>query len=173
MQMGIIPKDGALPKDRAAAGKWTALDPIDACREALNKKPFRLLHSLVGHPLLSLEALAEVARDSDKRKDGIFLDAGDLSFYDKWGSTPPPKLSVCEIFEQIETARAWMVLHHLEIYPEYKAIQDAFGDFVQSNIAGPRDAKLLRNPDFQVFISSPGRKTPYHFDEETNFLMQI
>jgi hypothetical protein len=173
MQVGPITSERPVAREREAGVKWSTLDPIDACRQALNKKPFRLLHTLVGHPLLSLDALAAHAQDAVKRKDGFYHDAGDLAFTDKWGATPTPKLTVSEIFEQIETVGAWIIMHHLEVDPAYKAIQDEFGDFFRSNIAGPEDAKLLRNPDFQVMISSPRRKTPYHFDEEANFLMQI
>lgn len=166
---------GPDPRDNETAGKWTTLDPLDECRRALNKKPFRLLHSLVGHPLLSLDALAIQAQEAVKlkRKDGFYVEAGELAFGDKWDPARAPKLTVSEVFEQIETIGAWIILHHLEEVPAYKAIQDEFGDFFKSNIAGPEDAKLLRNPDFQVMISSPGRKTPYHFDEEANFLMQV
>lgn len=160
-------------RDSEAVGKWAALEPLEVCRESLNKRPFRLTHSLAGHPLLSLEALAAAARDAARRKDGIFLDAGDLAFTDKWGTTAAPKLTVSELFEQMETAGAWIILHHCEVDPAYKVIQDEFGEFFRSNIAAPEDARLLRNPDFQIIISSPRRKTPYHFDEEANFLMQV
>jgi hypothetical protein len=160
-------------RDREAVAEWTTLDLPDECRGALNKKPFRLLHSLASHPLLSLDALAVEAQEAAKRKDGFYFDAGDLAFTDKWGTVPKPDLTISEIFERIETVGAWIVLHHLEVNPAYKAIQDEFGDFFRGKLACPEDAKLLRNPDFQVFISSPRRKTPYHFDEETSFLMQI
>ncbi|WP_026607319.1 cupin-like domain-containing protein [Methylocapsa acidiphila] len=148
-------------------------EPAEQCRGALNRRPFRIGHALAGHPLLSLDALAAQAEAGSKRKDGFYFDAGDLAFTDKWGAKPTPNLTVAQIFDQIETVGAWIVLHHLEADPRYKALQDEFGEFFRKSIADPDDAKLLSNPDFQVFISSPRRKTPYHFDEETNFLMQI
>jgi hypothetical protein len=174
MNIFSVPKVSPVCIDgKSVETKWTALDPADECRRALNRKPFRLLHSLVGNSLLSLDALEAVAHDKVKRKDDFYFDAGDLAFTDKWGTVPAANLTVSEIFRQLETVGAWIIMHHLELDPAYKAIQDEFGDFFRTNIASPADAKLLRNPDFQVFISSPRRKTPYHFDEETNFLMQV
>jgi hypothetical protein len=174
MHIFSVPKVSPVCIDgKSAEAKWTALDPVDECCRALNRKPFRLLHSLVGSSLLSLDALEAVAHDKVKRKDGFYFDAGDLTYTDKWGTVPVPNLTVSEIFQRLETVGAWIIMHHLELDPAYKAIQDEFGDFFRANIASPEDAKLLRNPDFQVFITSPGRKTPYHFDEEANFLMQV
>ena len=175
MPFGLATRDGLGASDKETEAKWTAVEPIDACRKALNRTPFRLRHSLVGHPLLSLDALAIQAQEAVEveRKDGFYIEAGDLAFGDKWDPARAPKLTVREIFEQIETIGAWIILHHLEEVPAYKEIQDEFGDFVKSNIVDPDTAKLLRNPDFQVMISSPRRKTPYHFDKEANFLMQV
>jgi len=174
MNIFSVPKVSPVCSDgKSVETKWTALDPADECRLALNRKPFRLLHSLVGNSLLSLDALEAVAHDKVKRKDDFYFDAGDLAFTDKWGTVPAANLTVSEIFRRLETVGAWIIMHHLELDPAYKSIQDEFGDFFRTNIASPADAKLLGNPDFQVFISSPRRKTPYHFDEETNFLMQV
>jgi hypothetical protein len=38
---------------------------------------------------------------------------------------------------------------------------------------GHPGAQLLRNPEIRIFITSPNRITPFHFDAEVNFLVQI
>ncbi|MFB0491200.1 hypothetical protein ABIE45_003786 [Methylobacterium sp. OAE515] len=38
---------------------------------------------------------------------------------------------------------------------------------------GHSGAQRLRNPEILIFITSPDRITPLHFDAEVNFLVQI
>jgi hypothetical protein len=156
----------------AAAEKWTTVDPIEACRQALHKKPFRVRHPLAEHPLFAVDALIPVAEAAAKRHGDLYADVGDLTLADKWGSTPEPTMPIPELIERIETAGAWIVMKHVEVDPRYKALLDDYADFVRE-IAGPEGAKLLRNPEMLVFITSPNRKTPYHFDAEVNFVVQV
>ena len=152
--------------------KWTTIDPIEACRAELHKKAFAVHHPLAGHPLFSIEALTKVAEQAARRKGDIYVDVGDLSLSDKWGTTPKPDMTIPETIDRIETAGAWLVLKHVEQNPAYKALLDEYEAFVRE-IAGPEGAKLLSNAEMLVFITSPKRKTPYHFDAEVNFLVQI
>jgi hypothetical protein len=152
--------------------KWTTIDPIEACRAELHKKAFAVHHPLAGHPLFSIEALTKVAEQAAKRKGDIYVDVGDLSLSDKWGTTPKPDMTIPQIIDRIETAGAWLVLKHVEQNPAYKALLDEYEAFVRE-IAGPQGSRLLSNAEMLVFITSPKRKTPYHFDAEVNFLVQI
>jgi hypothetical protein len=83
-----------------------------------------------------------------------------------------PELPVAEVIRRIETAGAWIILKHVEADPNYKAVLDECAAFVRS-LAGPEGAKLLRNPEMLVLITSPNRVTPFHFDAEVNFLVQV
>jgi hypothetical protein len=161
------------PSSARADEKWTTIDPIAECRRALHSEAFAVRHPLAGHPLFSIDALAAVAEKAAKRKGGdLYVDVGDLSLTDKWGSTPSPTMPIGEIIERIDKAGAWIVMKHVEIAPPYKAVLDEYEAFVR-DIAGPEGSKLLRNAEMLVFITSPNRKTPYHFDAEVNFLVQI
>lgn len=151
---------------------WTTLDPIEECRAALHKRAFRVAHHLAGHPLFAVDTLIGVAQEAAKRKRDLYLDAGNVSITDKWGDIPVPDMPVSEVINRIETAGAWIVMKHVETDPRYKAVLDEWADFVRS-IAGPEGARLLRNPEMLVFITSPNRLTPFHFDAEVNFLVQI
>ncbi|WP_413989178.1 cupin-like domain-containing protein [Labrys okinawensis] len=151
---------------------WTTIEPIAECRKMLNNNAFVVHHALAGHPLFTVEALAKVAEEAAKRKDDLYWDAGDLSIMDKWGSVPKPDMTIRQVIDRIETAGAWMVMKHVEVDPRYKAVLDEFDAFVRE-IAGPEVSKLLSNTEMLVFITSPNRKTPYHFDAEVNFLTQI
>jgi hypothetical protein len=151
---------------------WSTVDPLAECRRELHKNAFAARHPLAGHPLFSIEALAKVAADACKRKGDVYVDAGDLTLADKWGTTPKPDMTIPEIIDRIETAGAWLVMKHVESDPAYKALLDEYEAFVRE-IAGPEGSKLLSNAEMLVFITSPRRKTPFHFDAEVNFLVQI
>lgn len=153
-------------------GRWTAADSLQECRLALHNKPFRATHALAKHPLFALDTLIEVAQEAAKRGNDVYFDAGAVSLSDKWGEIPIPKLPVSDVIRRIETAGAWVVLKHVEADPRYKAILDECADFVRT-VAGPEGAKLIRNPEMLVLISSPNRVTPFHFDAEINMLTQI
>jgi len=155
-----------------ATKQWSTVDPLEECRRALHKEAFAAHHPLAGHPLFSIESLTKVAEEAAKRKDDIYVDVGDLSLADKWGTTPSPDMTISEIIDRIDTAGAWLVLKHVEINPAYKALLDEYEAFVRE-VAGPEGSRLLSNAEMLVFITSPRRKTPYHFDSEVNFLVQL
>lgn len=157
---------------RTPPGSWTTADPLDECRSALHKKAFRVAHALAEHPLFAVDTLVGVAQEASKRRRDLYLDAGNVSVTDKWGNIPVPDMPVAEVIKRIETAGAWIVMKHVETDPQYKTVLDEWADFVRS-VAGPDAAKQLLNPEMLVFITSPGRVTPFHFDAEVNFLVQI
>jgi hypothetical protein len=152
--------------------QWSTVDPLADCRRELHKKAFEVNHPLAGHPLFCLDALAKAAEAASRRKDDLYVDVGNLDFTDKWGSTPKPNMTIPEIIDRIETAGAWLVMKHVDTDPAYKAVLDEFKAFLL-NIAGPEGSRLLSNPEMIVLITSPRRKSPFHFDAEVNFLAQV
>lgn len=151
---------------------WRTVAPLAQCRRELHNMAFAAHHPLAGHPLFTIDALAKVAEEACKRKGDVYVDAGDLTLADKWGSTPRPNMTIPEIIDRIETAGAWLVMKHVEVNPAYKALLDEYEAFVR-DVAGPEGSALLSNAEMLVFITSPRRKTPFHFDAEVNFLVQI
>lgn len=159
-------------RNQTGMSGWRATMPIEACRRDLHRKPFRVSHSLADHPLFRLDALVAAAQDAAGRKGDYYVDAGAVSLSDKWGQIPIPQLSSKELIERIESAEAWMIIKHVEKDPRYKAVLDEFASFVRE-LAGPDGARLLLNPEMLVLVTSPNRQTPFHFDSEVNFLVQI
>lgn len=155
-----------------ASAQWRTVEPLEDCRRMLHNKPFLIRHSLADHPLFTVNALSAAAEEAAKRKNDVYWDAGDLSITDKWGSTAKPQMTISQVIDRIETAGAWIVMKHMEIDPRYKAVLDEFDAFFRG-IAGPDGSKLLSNPEMLAFVTSPNRKTPYHFDAEVNVLVQI
>lgn len=138
----------------------------------LHQKPFQITHELASSPLFTIEALMEAARAAAKRPGDLYYDAGKVEVTDKWGKIPVPDMPVDEVLRRIKTAGAWVIIKHVEIDPRYKSVLDSFYHFVRE-IAGPLKRDEILNPEMLVIISSPGRITPFHFDGEINFLVQV
>jgi hypothetical protein len=154
------------------ADAWCTADPLQACRLALHKKPFRAFHGLAKNPLFAVDTLIATAQDAARRTNDVYINVGNVSVAEKWEQIPVLTFPVAEVIRRVQTAEAWIVLKHVETDRRYKSILDEFTDFVK-DIAGPEGEKFIRNPEMLVLITSPNRFTPYHFDAEINFLVQI
>ena len=151
---------------------WQTALPVEDARADLHHRPFRIFHGLESHPLFQVEALVEVARSAAHRPGDVYFDAGRVDIDDKWGYIPIPQRPVEDIIRSIEDAQAWIIIKHVEEAPAYGAVLDEFAAFVR-DIAGPEGQGLLDSPEMLVLVSSPNRVTPFHFDAEVNFLVQI
>jgi hypothetical protein len=163
--------NNAAPSASGDAG-WHSVAPLAEVKGLLNREAFRVAHSLAGNPLFQLDALIDVAKEASKRPGDLYLDAGDVSVTDKWGNIPIPDRPVEEIIRRIESAGAWIIIKHVEQGPGYDQVIREFDQFVRE-VAGPEAAQLLSKPEMLVLVTSPNRVTPFHFDAEVNFLVQI
>ena len=131
--------------------------------------PGKLSHQLCGHPLLTLEALAELA--AALPTESIEYNPGALPIGIKPEDIPKAKLSVTETIRQIGGADSWVVLKRIEQVPAYHALLHAvLGEL--ADIVVPRTGAMLQLEGF-VFVSSPNSVTPFHFDPEHNILLQL
>jgi hypothetical protein len=169
--------------------QWTAdsrrllsLDE-DLVAAFFDRYPFKITHALVDHPLLQLPRLVQLAQSLARP---ILYFRGDLEINQvddaPIGPCAPkrtfverqlarPALSAVETIAQIENCGAWMQLRDVGTDPEYAALLSAILD----EFRGPseRVAPGLSAPRADIFVSSPGATTPFHLDEEHNFLLQI
>ena len=83
---------------------------------AFPEEPTRYSHELADHPLLSLTALAELARRLDG--DRVEYNAGDVTPGQDPESVRAIDLEPDEVVRQIETCGAWMVLKNVESRPD-------------------------------------------------------
>ena len=135
--------------------------------ERFLREPARVRHSLVDHPLLTLDAIAELA------------DTLPLKYVERHqahlpkvmpGGAPEVGGRPSDTVREIESNNCWMVLWYLEQSPEYAALLDETLDEVEQYTA--REGGMRRQEAF-LFISAPDAVTPIHFDPEHNFLLQI
>jgi hypothetical protein len=147
-----------------------------------DRYPFKLRHHLCDHPLLQLPRLVELAQ---KRNGEALYFRGDhqinqvdevtaggaakRTFIDR--KLTRPTLSAVETIAQIESCNAWLQLRHVGADPEYAALLDELIREFQP--LAERVAPGLSVPRADIFVSSPGSTTPFHLDEEHNFLLQI
>ena len=159
-----------------------------------NKRAFKIGHTLVGHPLFELPRLVRLAQRLSPQGGANSVlyfrgnnainqvDQGDSSSHPEQNQQKPrqtfvarnlerPALSVEETVAQIESCNAWMQLRDVGADPEYQQLlNDLMKEFAQHAEAlapGIRDVRA------DIFVSSPGATTPFHLDEEHNFLLQM
>ncbi len=134
-----------------------------------DRRPFLVRHCLVGHPLLALPRLIDLAQSLPRKS--IEHNAGDLPV--SLGSRPTPGngLSADETLRQIRDCRSWMVLKNVEQNPAYARLLTQCLAEIERAARGR--IKNMRQQEGFIFVSSPGAITPYHMDPEHNFLLQI
>lgn len=139
-------------------------------------QPMRIMpvrHRLMGHPLLEMGPLCELAKRLEAsggvraHNDGA---AAATSFFDAPNSHPIDG-TVQDTIRNIEKARAWTALHNIQNDPLYRTLVDEVLDYVQPMTEG-LDPGMCHRAGW-IFITSPGAITPYHLDHEHNFILQI
>jgi hypothetical protein len=156
----------------SAPSTWRVDGDPALARQRLHASPFMVKHELANSPLFETENLISIAQKALSRPGDVYFDAGDPTLTDKWGNIPVPDMPVEQIISRIEHAKAWVILKHTEKDARYAAVLNEFANFVY-DLAGPAEAKNILNPEMLVIVSSPNRVTPFHFDAEINFLVQV
>lgn len=130
--------------------------------------PHTLRHTLGNHPLLELDALADLAESLPE--SAIEYNFADLPIGIS-GKPDPTGIPIGETIRRIEESGSWAALKNIEQNPAYAALLDSLLAELRPLIEA-RTGRMLKTQGF-VFITSPGGVTPYHFDPEHNILLQI
>jgi len=132
-------------------------------------RPFRVAHRLADSPLFELSRLVELGRSL--APDRVEYNLGELDVHQDPASVPGNGLSVEETIERIGQCRSWLVLKNVEQDPDYRALlEGCMAEF--RAWAGQTLGRMADMMAF-IFVTSPGSVTPFHFDPELNFLLQI
>ena len=135
---------------------------------------FKVEHSLAEEQNLQLPRLVELARRLDPSQVEYY--SGKVGLNQDSSTYPKNGLSIVETVRRIEECESWMVLKHVEADPPYGALLRGMLDEVYGRLDGQRPPAWVREPHREaafIFISSPNSVTPYHVDDEHNFLLQI
>lgn len=145
-----------------------ALDPA-VFRAQFNRRPFEVRHRLSDHPAFTLPRLILLAQRLPSTD--VEYNAGDLPLTMDPTLTPRTGLSIEETIRRIEDCGSWLVMKWVERDPAYHALLNECLDEIQ-RVTEPFAPGMHRREGF-IFISSPRSVTPYHMDQENNFLLQI
>lgn len=130
-------------------------------------------HQLVDHPLLQMPQLRALADRLDAigsiRTHGNDATAG--TPFNEATRLHPNRRTATQTLANMDDARAFLSLLNVQIDPLYR-------EFVGSVLDGVRPALEPIDPGMcyrggWIFVSSPRTVTPFHFDKEHNFLLQI
>ncbi len=131
--------------------------------------PTLLDHTMRDHPLLSFDALADLALSM--REIDVEYNRANLPVGIDPDAVPDNGLGIIETLKTIETNGSWMVLKFIEQNPVYRDfLHETLAEIepVVRSITGP----MLKLEGF-IFISSPNAVTPFHMDPEHNILLQL
>lgn len=158
----------------AAFAASTSLDTFDeisrtAFATSYPEVPHKLVHHLGDHPLMQLEALAQMAEALPDRS--VEFNRADLPLGLNGDKAPTNGIGIGETIRNIATTGSWAALKNIEQIPAYNALLTALLEELRSTIEARTGAML--KPQGFVFVTSPGGVTPYHFDPEHNILLQL
>ena len=137
--------------------------------------PFSIQHTLQSHPLFQLESLVELAkRLPTEQREYVFgkKEFGshdDLEQYQH--AAENDELSTDELIRAIEHQNIVIVLRNVESDPVYGQFVNCCLDSLGQSVE-PIAGKMSGRESF-IFISPPNAYTPYHWDPEQNFFMQV
>lgn len=130
--------------------------------------PFR--HGLVGHPLLTLDAIADLAGELPRAF--VSAERGDKPL--AAGAQANSVMQVADVathIREIASNSSWFTLLQVQQVDRYKLLVEEIVDGL-ADVSGLRRDDLRRRMGF-LFASSPGAITAAHFDIEHSFCMQL
>ena len=136
-----------------------------------NRASFLLKHTLHESELFSMSALIELAQRLAAIPDAVYFNIGRLGVDRGWDFSGH-SFSAQEALAQIETSDAWMILRRVQREPAYAQVLDTILEEIHQ--ASFREYKeITHSRNMSIILTSPNRITPYHFDADCNYLLQI
>jgi len=140
-----------------------------AFSDAFARRSIAVGHSLVDHPLFSLDAMAELA--DRLPPDSVRRERGNLPLVNRDGYVDigegPPSATI----RDVERNGFRISLRDIQQDPQYSSLIDQCLDEVEE-ILGDREGGMRRRTGY-LFITAPAANTPMHFDPEHSFLLQV
>jgi hypothetical protein len=156
------------------------IEPSTELSRSVDKEPFLFRHNLSNSQLFSRAALKRLVeqigalppknpRTGRTITRGFFITKDDGKL--EWG-TPEFQEALNKAYDNIDFAGARIKLssiHQIDAYAEVLA--ECVTDL--SEATGVNFHRRFSRAIATLFITSPGETTPYHIDQEVNFLLQI
>jgi hypothetical protein len=130
-------------------------------------------HRISDHPLLQIDQLIELGQRLEQQgrtRTHSSKATADTPFNEA-PSLHPNKVSTRQTIEHIREANAWFSLLNIQTDPQYRQLVADVLDSIQPFVEA-KDPGMCYRAGW-IFVSSPKTVTPFHFDKEHNFLLQI
>lgn len=137
-----------------------------------NRTDFMFDHGLAHHPLFELQSLYELAQRIPKYQDFVYWQNGRVKVDDKWGVNRAPRLSLEDTIKGIAHNDSLVILKHADQDPVFGPVLQEILQRIWS-FTPPESQADIQVGESLIFLNSPGRKTAYHLDLESNFLLQV
>jgi hypothetical protein len=138
--------------------------------EAFPARPVQYHHALNDHPLLTQDAIADLA-DRLPRKSVICDRANQPLLVPQGGPPRGAEPRPGDVIRHLDSNQSWLTLLNIEHDPAYKELMDRVLDDVEPYVVA-RGTDMRRRVGF-LFVSSPNSTTPAHFDIEHSLIMQV
>jgi hypothetical protein len=157
---GAAAQDGDMP---------VLTDPDGQFARNYNRRNFLFRHELKDHPLFELPNLIALA----KRPAHVeaYWSNGMVEPTDSWGTDRAPRLTLIETIANIGENNSLVILKQVAQDPVYGPVLQGFLASVVA-LSGEQMRQDVVVGETSILISSPNRLTPYHMDDDCNFLMQ-
>ena len=140
--------------------------------ENFDHTPFQFRHLLHLHPAFQLDALLAAAeRLSASRHNKSHYESGEPD-RNAWFGARPEGTTLVQALASIQSGKNWVILKRIHEDAVYRTVLNHIIPEL-STLSSIDIAEDYYDPTMTVFVTSPGRITPYHMDGETNFLAQI
>jgi hypothetical protein len=145
-------------------------DPDGQFARNYNRRQFLFRHGLKDHPLFELPNLIALAKRPSHV--GAYWSNGKVEPTDSWGIDRAPRLTLIDTIANIGDNNSLVILKQVAQDPVYGPVLQ---DFLASVVAlsGEQMRQDVMVGETTILISSPNRLTPYHMDDDCNFLMQV
>lgn len=143
---------------------WSTFDPW--CIQSVQ-------HRLAEHPLMKFGPLTEVGQRLDHRRS-VRTHSDDAGAGTPFNAAPrlhPNRMSAADTFGRIRDAKAWTSQLSVQGDALYRTLVDEVLDGLKPGIE--RHDPGMCYCGGWMFVTSPGAVTPFHFDREHNFILQV
>lgn len=147
---------------------------VNDCDTRLNfekhfeKRSFAFRHSLAESPLLTLEALRDVADSYASESMSCHYETEQSEAWNE----PPDGLTVLDAFDRLNEGNILIIFKSAHRCSEYaKLLSDIMSEV--GELLGVDMRRRYRRPILTIIVASPLRTTPYHMDDSENLLMQV
>jgi hypothetical protein len=143
---------------------WARFDPwrIQAVR-----------HRLSDHPLLRRDQLIALGERFRCSSHLFTFDnhAGAAANFDAVAHLYPNRKTVNDSLRDISSAKAWVLLRHVQADPTYRTLVDYALDPIQPEIER-KDPGMYYRAGW-IFVAAPHTTTPFHIDRNHGILLQV